>query len=202
MTSSKTTHVALSPDEGRCLIRLARMTIADRLKRPVDEEERRSLQAELQNPVFAHSCGTFVTLTKERPAAGVHRIAGFGCAPKGQCAPKCPPCGFPGSPLSASGVGGIRPDRNRGQRPHATVGAKLRQRRCVARTAASRNRRGYPSQGPRQRNLSAAGMETAPRRREDFLSHLCLKAGLTARAWRKRDLQVETYQVQYFEEGQ
>lgn len=35
---------------------------------------------------------------------------------------------------------------------------------------------------------------------EAFLSHLCLKAGLSADAWRKGPLQVQTYQVQYFEE--
>ena len=37
-------------------------------------------------------------------------------------------------------------------------------------------------------------------RPEDFLAHLCLKAGLTADAWREADLEVETYRVQYFEE--
>jgi len=35
---------------------------------------------------------------------------------------------------------------------------------------------------------------------EAFLSHLCLKAGLSADAWRKGSLEVQTYQVQYFEE--
>ena len=35
---------------------------------------------------------------------------------------------------------------------------------------------------------------------EAFLSHLCLKAGLSADAWRKGQLEVQTYQVQYFEE--
>lgn len=35
---------------------------------------------------------------------------------------------------------------------------------------------------------------------EVFLSHLCMKAGLSADAWRRGDLQVETYQVQSFEE--
>jgi len=33
-----------------------------------------------------------------------------------------------------------------------------------------------------------------------FLSHLCLKAGLAADTWRQGELEVETYQVQYFEE--
>jgi AmmeMemoRadiSam system protein A len=34
----------------------------------------------------------------------------------------------------------------------------------------------------------------------EFLSHLCMKAGLPANAWKDGDLEVETYQVQYFEE--
>ncbi len=38
-------------------------------------------------------------------------------------------------------------------------------------------------------------------RPQDFLAHLCLKAGLSADAWREGDLEVETYQVQSFEEG-
>jgi AmmeMemoRadiSam system protein B/AmmeMemoRadiSam system protein A len=38
-------------------------------------------------------------------------------------------------------------------------------------------------------------------RPEEFLSHLCLKAGLSADTWRKSHLEVLTYQVQYFEEA-
>jgi len=37
-------------------------------------------------------------------------------------------------------------------------------------------------------------------RKEEFLNHLCLKAGLGGDAWKKGDLQVSTYQVQAFEE--
>jgi AmmeMemoRadiSam system protein A len=37
-------------------------------------------------------------------------------------------------------------------------------------------------------------------RPEDFLSHLCMKAGLTSDAWKSSELEVLTYQVQYFEE--
>lgn len=36
---------------------------------------------------------------------------------------------------------------------------------------------------------------------EDFLSHLCSKAGLPAYSWKTTDLEVSTYQVQYFSEG-
>jgi len=37
-------------------------------------------------------------------------------------------------------------------------------------------------------------------KKEDFLGHLCLKAGLPREAWKQGKLQVSTYQVQYFEE--
>ncbi|BBO91206.1 AmmeMemoRadiSam system protein B [Desulfosarcina ovata] len=37
-------------------------------------------------------------------------------------------------------------------------------------------------------------------RPDQFLSNLCMKAGLPAGQWRQGDLEVQTYQVQYFEE--
>jgi len=37
-------------------------------------------------------------------------------------------------------------------------------------------------------------------KKEDFLAHLCLKAGLGADAWKQGDLEVSVYQVQAFEE--
>ena len=37
-------------------------------------------------------------------------------------------------------------------------------------------------------------------RPENFLNHLCMKAGLPADAWKHSELEVLTYQVQYFEE--
>jgi AmmeMemoRadiSam system protein A len=37
-------------------------------------------------------------------------------------------------------------------------------------------------------------------KKEEFLAHLCLKAGLGADAWKKGDLEVSVYQVQAFEE--
>jgi len=37
-------------------------------------------------------------------------------------------------------------------------------------------------------------------RKEDFLNHLCQKAGLTSDMWRTSKLKVLTYQVQYFDE--
>lgn len=37
--------------------------------------------------------------------------------------------------------------------------------------------------------------------KEEFLGHLCMKAGLSPEEWKKGRLEVQTYQVQYFEEG-
>ncbi len=37
--------------------------------------------------------------------------------------------------------------------------------------------------------------------KEEFLAHLCMKAGLSPDEWKKGKLEVQTYQVQYFEEG-
>ena len=39
-------------------------------------------------------------------------------------------------------------------------------------------------------------------RPEDFFTHLCMKAGLPSDTWKNSELEVLTYQVQYFEENQ
>ena len=39
-------------------------------------------------------------------------------------------------------------------------------------------------------------------RPEAFLDHLCMKAGLSSQAWKNSELEILTYQVQYFEEAQ
>lgn len=35
---------------------------------------------------------------------------------------------------------------------------------------------------------------------ESFLSHLCMKAGMNANCWKDRDIRVQTYEAEYFEE--
>jgi len=53
--------------------------------------------------------------------------------------------------------------------------------------------------GSRQATFLPQVWDQLPKK-EEFLGHLCLKAGLDRNAWRKRDLEVSTYQVQAFEE--
>ncbi len=53
--------------------------------------------------------------------------------------------------------------------------------------------------GPAQATFLPQVWEQLPEP-ESFLGHLCMKAGLSTDAWRRGDLEVLTYQVQYFEE--
>ncbi len=53
--------------------------------------------------------------------------------------------------------------------------------------------------GHRQATFLPQVWEQLPRK-EDFLSHLCLKAGLSGDAWKMGDLEVSIYHVQAFEE--
>jgi AmmeMemoRadiSam system protein A len=199
MTSEKTTTMTLSPEEGQCLVRLARATIAERLKHPMTGDDHRAMQAELQAPVFASRCGVFVTLkikgvlrgcigslTSSEPLAENIRHNAINAAFRD---PRFPPLTpeelaqvvievsvlTPPEPLSYSGADDLL----------------------------SRLRPGIDGVIIRKNNASATFLPQVWKqlpRRQDFLSHLCLKAGLAAQAWREEDLQVEIYQVQYFEE--
>mgnify|MGYP002640867335 CR=1 FL=1 len=53
--------------------------------------------------------------------------------------------------------------------------------------------------GYRQATFLPQVWEQLPEK-EDFLNHLCLKAGFDGNAWKKGDFEVSTYQVQAFEE--
>jgi AmmeMemoRadiSam system protein A len=53
--------------------------------------------------------------------------------------------------------------------------------------------------GSRQATFLPQVWEQLPRA-EEFLTHLCLKAGLDGAAWKRGDLEISTYQVQAFEE--
>ena len=55
------------------------------------------------------------------------------------------------------------------------------------------------SKGPARSTFLPQVWEQLPKP-EEFLGHLCLKASLPADAWKKELLEVQTYQVQYFEE--
>jgi AmmeMemoRadiSam system protein A len=200
MTTDKKVAASLSPEEGRSLVRLARATIAERLAKPFSADEMHALQDALRKPVFTARGGTFVTLQKKGTLRGCIGTL----APTESLAenvrqnavnaafrdPRFPPLEpeeldeivievsvlTPPAPLTYANADDLL-DRLR----PGIDGVILRK------GAASAT---FLPQVWKQLNRS-----------EDFLAHLCLKAGLPAQRWREGDLQIETYQVQYFEEA-
>ncbi len=199
MNSEKSKAITLSPEEGQCLVRLARATITERLKHPTTAGHHSALQADLRAPIFATRCGVFVTLKIKGVLRGcigslassealVDNVRHNAINAAFQD-PRFPPLApeeldqivievsvlTPPENLSYSGaddlVRRLRPDID---------GVILRK-------------------GSASATFLPQVWKQLPRC-QDFLSHLCLKAGLAAQSWREDHLQVETYQVQYFQE--
>lgn len=189
----------LSPEQGKILLTLARQTIAARLDQPVSSEKQQSLEKALQDHIFNTARGTFVTLHKQGELRG--------CI--GTIAP------------DESIAEGIR--RN-------AVNAAFGDYRFANLTAAELNQidievsiltdpapldysdgddllsKLHPNiDGVIIRAGSASATflpqvwEQLPRP-EDFLSHLCSKAGLPSDTWKNNKLEVQIYQVQHFSE--
>ncbi len=201
MTSEKTTTPTLSPEEGRCLVRLARATIAEQLKHPVTGGDYRAIQAELEAPIFASPCGVFVTLkikntlrgcigslTSSEPLAANVRHSALNAAFHD---PRFPPLGPQELSQIVIEVSVLTPPETLSYSGADDLLARLRP--------------GIDGVILRKGGASATFLPQVWKqlpRSQDFLSHLCLKAGLSAQAWREDNLRVEIYQVQYFGEGE
>jgi AmmeMemoRadiSam system protein A len=199
MTVEKSNCQALSAKQGQCLVRLARLTLAHRLHQTVATDEAHSLETALQAPIFACRCGTFVTLKKsgtlrgcigtlaaDAPLAENVRRNALNAAFQDPRFPPLTPEEFHQIDIEVSIL---------------TPPAPLTY--TDAERLLDMLRPGIDGVILRKGGASATFLpqvwQQLPRR-EDFLLHLCLKAGLPAQAWRDGDLQIETYQVQYFEE--
>jgi AmmeMemoRadiSam system protein B/AmmeMemoRadiSam system protein A len=189
----------LSEDQGQALVKLARQTIMIKLGRQVPKDEADALAQRLQESCFASRCGTFVTLkiadqlrgcignlTASDPLQeGVRRNAIHAAFHDPRFPPLAPeelnrvqievsvltePQGL--SYTDAS-------DLIRKLRPH--VDGVIIRKGAASATFLPQVWDQLPSP-------------------EDFLSHLCRKAGLPSYEWQNASLEVLTYQVQYFEE--
>lgn len=200
MSSTPETSMTLSPEEGQTLVQLARATIADRLGSPLPEDKRRALIPRLQNPIFAKPCGAFVTLsldgclrgcigslTSQEPLSDTVRANAVNAAFRD---PRFPPLTPEEFGRTAIEISVLSPPQ-----PLAYGDAD---------ELVKRLRPGIDGLILRRGGASATFLPQVWKqlpRSQDFLSHLCLKAGLPAHAWQDGDLEVETYQVQSFEEG-
>jgi AmmeMemoRadiSam system protein A len=189
----------LSPQQGQLLVKLARQTLAKQLAKQVPQNEIDSLNTALTDPCFNLSCGTFVTLTidgqlrgcignltaNESLTTGVRRNAINAAFHDPRF-----------SPLSASELDCVSIE----------VSILSEPRPLVYREVSDLLKKLRPHiDGVILRKDTASATflpqvwEQLPQP-QDFLKHLCLKAGLASDAWQHSELEVSTYQVQCFVE--
>ena len=190
---------ALTEEQGQILVRLARQSIAAELGQPPSKEDQQTMERCLQQDIFQIQCGTFVTLKMSQRLRGcIGHLMGL-------------------APLAES----IREN---------ALNAAFRDPRFSPLTIAEFSRvcidisilsHPTPISYTDANNLveklrpqidgvilrkGAASATFLPQvwenlpKPEDFLSQLCLKAGLSEKEWQKLTLEISVYQVQYFEE--
>jgi MEMO1 family protein len=199
MSSSSASQLTLSEKQGRALVALARHTLIQHFKRPVAPDHEAQVQAAIADPALQAPCGTFVTL----------KIGGRlrGCI--GSLVGRQPLVeGVRANALNAAFHDPrFRPltakELERVSIEVSVLTAPQPLDYTDAEDLASRLRPHVDGVTIRKGFASATFLpqvwEQLPQV-EAFLFHLCEKAGLPGDSWRRGDLEVETYQVQYFEE--
>ena len=189
----------LSIEQGQLLVKLARHTLSQHLSKQIPQKEIDSLNTALTDPCFNLSCGTFVTLTidgklrgcignltsNESLVSGVRRNAINAAFQDPRF-----------SPLSLSEL----------DRVSIEVSILSEPRPLYYREKADLLKKIRPNIDGVILRKDIASATFLPQvweqlpQPQDFLTQLCLKAGLAADSWQESNLEVSTYQVQHFEE--
>ena len=189
----------LSEEQGQVLVALARQTIMESLGKEVSKSESEAVQSALSDECYRSQCGTFVTikidgqlrgcignLTATEPLSESVRKNAINAAfhdPR-----------F--SPLTDKELNQVDIEVSILTEPQLLAYSDstdlINKLRVNVDGLIIRK-------GPASATFLPQGWEQLPNP-EDFLSHLCMKAGLASGAWRNTSLEVLTYQVQYFEE--
>ncbi len=183
----------VTAEQGRQLLRLAREAIAEKLGKQVEGSR------EVVDPALQAECGTFVTLNIDgqlrgcignlEPAGPIHEAIRRNALNAAFHDPRFPE-------LRAEELARVQIEISILSRPQPLTygdGADLM----------AKLRPGIDGvilrMGPSGATFLPQVWEQLPRA-EEFLGHLCRKAGLSETAWRDSHLEVATYQVQSFEE--
>lgn len=199
MQSNHHPNAHFSQEQGQLLVKLARHTIMKKLGQEVNAGEATALAEALQTKSFQSPCGTFVTLkihgrlrgcignltATESVSEGVRRNAINAAFSD----PRFTPLSVEELGQTEIEVSILTEPRPLEYRDGEELINKLR-----VNVDGVIIRKGYASA-----TFLPQVWEQLPRP-EDFLAHLCMKAGLPADAWKDPELEVSTYQVQYFEE--
>jgi hypothetical protein len=200
MSSPSASQSALNNNQGLSLVMLARYALMKHFKRPVSEERQDRIRAVLADPALQATSGTFVTLKIGGQLRGCigslvgHEPLVDGVRTNALNAALHDPR-F--RPLTAKELDHVSVEVSvlTASQPLEYADAEDLAARLRPHVDGVTIRKGFASA-----TFLPQVWEQLPEV-EIFLSHLCQKAGLPLDAWRKGDLEVETYQVQYFEEA-
>jgi len=189
----------LTDKQGQLLVRLARETIAARLG--LSEAGSKKIPAsDLTDPVFQEKRATFVTLKIKKQLRGC-----IGCLTPSETI------------LEGIQRNAINAALNDPRFP-ALTGSELEQAEIEISILTNPQKLDYADgndllnklrrdidgviigQGMARATFLPQVWEQLPRT-EDFLAHLCKKAGLSPDEWQRGELEVSIYQVQYFHEN-
>ncbi|WP_372680389.1 AmmeMemoRadiSam system protein A [Desulfosarcina sp.] len=190
----------LTSEQGAALVALARQTLADHFGETVTAADTQQLEALLSDRALQARCGTFVTLKIDDQLRGcIGSLSASVPILEGVCNnalnaalhdPRF-------SPLGRKELGAVHIEVSVLSEPVALDYTD-------ADDLVARLRPGVDGVIIKSGLASATFLpqvwDQLPQA-EPFLSHLCAKAGLPADQWRKGGLEVQVYQVQYFEEA-
>jgi AmmeMemoRadiSam system protein A len=192
-------HQQINPQLGQALVKLARQTIMERLGLKISGKESDLVAAAVKDEALKARCGTFVTLkiagnlrgcigsltAEESILDGVKRNAVSAAFHDPRF-----------SPLTVKEIEDVDIEISILTKPQPLEYIDSKDLISKLRV----NIDGVIlKKGPAGATFLPQVWEQLPRP-EKFLSHLCVKAGLSANAWENTRLKISTYQVQYFEE--
>ena len=199
MKKESSTDQALNENQGQILVTLARHTIMQELGQSVPPEESARIKSSLNDKDLQSRCGTFVTLKRHGQLRGcIGTLSASDSIVEGVRRnavnaafhdPRFKPLGakeFVDVEIEVSVLTEPQPLEYKD-------GADLI-KRLQANVDGVILRKDHASA-----TFLPQVWEQLPRP-EDFLGHLCMKAGLAKDAWQTSKLEIKTYQVQYFEE--
>jgi AmmeMemoRadiSam system protein A len=189
----------LSEDQGQALVRLVRKIIMEKLKIPMTSQVEDLSADYWQDPVFQEKRGVFVTLHRAGRLRGcIGSLAGASSIVDGvrdnAINTAFNDCRF--SPVTEEEFAEIDVEVSILSEPEPLPYAG-------ADDLLARLRPGIDGVIIKKGGASATFLPQVWKQlpeAEGFLGHLCQKAGLPADAWRRGELEVITYQVQYFAE--
>jgi len=188
-------------EQGCYLLKLARFTIMRHLNLPLPSaEEEEELAARLADPAFDVKRGIFVTLTIGGALRGcIGSLAAYESVRQGvlRHAVNAAFNDQRFSPLTVSELAEVNIEISVLTEPHPLQFSNIDE-------LLDRLRPGTDGVILRRGAASATFLpqvwEQLPQI-DEFMRHLCLKAGLTPEAWRQSGCTIETYQVKYFSEA-